>query len=81
MTSASELEDGEESHKIYGIQFTLITAQLWVSYSSFPYRVTWGSIENGEESPTSPPVNEASGVGVANPNFLRKKASNLSKII
>ena len=43
--------------------------------------ITWGSTEKGEESPTSPAVNEAAGVWILNPSFLSMKASPLSDMI
>lgn len=43
--------------------------------------LTWGSTEKGEESPTSPAVNEPAGVWILNPSFLNMKASPLSDMI
>ena len=42
---------------------------------------TVGSMAKGEESPTSPPVNEAVGAWIWNPNFASTKASSLSESI
>lgn len=43
--------------------------------------LTRGNTENGEESPTSPAVNEPTGAGIVNPSFLSITASPLSNII
>lgn len=43
--------------------------------------ITVGSTAKGEEFPTSPPVNEAVGAWMLNPNLLSEKASNLSEIM
>lgn len=42
---------------------------------------TVGSIAKGEEFPTSPPVNEAVGGWMWNPNFASTNASSLSERI
>lgn len=43
--------------------------------------LTLGNTAKGEESPTSPPVNEAVGAWTLNPIFTRKNANALSRII
>jgi hypothetical protein len=42
---------------------------------------TLGRTAKGDESPTRPPVNEASGIRILNPNLLRRNARVLSNII
>jgi hypothetical protein len=42
---------------------------------------TLGRTAKGDESPTSPPVNEASGMAILKPNLLRMNARILSNII
>jgi len=44
-------------------------------------KLTRGRTLKGEESPTSPAVNEAAGVWILNPSFLSMKASPLSDMI
>lgn len=44
-------------------------------------QVTLGKTAKGEESPTSPAVNEAVGAWMLTPSLARMKASPLSKII
>lgn len=48
---------------------------------SLLHAITLGSTAKGDESPTSPPVNEAAGIWILNPNFLRKKENTLSNMI
>jgi hypothetical protein len=43
--------------------------------------ITLGRTAKGDESPTSPPVKEASGIRILNPNLLRRNARILSNII
>jgi len=42
---------------------------------------TFGRTAKGDESPTSPPVNEASGMAILKPSLLRRNAKILSSII
>lgn len=44
-------------------------------------KLTRGRTLKGEESPTSPAVNEAAGVWILNPSFLGIKASPLSDMM
>lgn len=43
--------------------------------------LTLGNTAKGEESPTSPPVNEAVGVWTLKPIFTSENANTLSRII
>ena len=42
---------------------------------------TLGRTAKGDESPTRPPVNEASGMAILKPSLLRRNARTLSSII
>lgn len=43
--------------------------------------ITLGRTAKGDESPTRPPVNEASGIWMSKPSLLRRNARVLSSII
>jgi hypothetical protein len=42
---------------------------------------TFGRTAKGDESPTSPLVNDPSGISISNPSLLRRNARILSSII